>query len=378
MEGVRTAPTLSRKSQGCINFLKSFFKGKLGLSNLAYQSVESFFRRQALKIVIDAMGGDFAPEAIVAGAVEAVKDLNVHIVLIGIYQRIEAELKKFQYPAGSIELMHAPEVVDMHEPATTSIRKKKNSSISLGIALLKEPGYDAFVSAGNTGAVVAAATVYLGMMPGVERPGIGLVIPTLNNFAFLIDVGANTDHKAQHLLQYSLMAKVYAREVLGLEKCRIGLLNIGEEESKGTEFQKEAHKLMDERLQENFIGNIEANEVFSGKCDCIICDGFVGNVLIKVSEGLMESAGALLKREIRKDPLALLGALLMKSRLDHIKRYADYSEYGGAPLLGVNGIVMISHGRSSPKAIKNAIRAAQREIEHKIIFRMINELAGKQ
>lgn len=330
-----------------------------------------------MKIVVDAMGGDHAPEAIVAGVVEAIKELNVSIALIGIKERVEGELKKYQYPAELIEIIHAPEVVDMHEPATVSIRKKRNSSISLGVSLLKEPDYVAFVSAGNTGAVVCASTVYLGMIPGVERAGIGLVIPTLNKFSFLIDVGANTDPKPEHLLQSSLMAVVYVREVLGRTDPSVGLLNIGEEESKGTDFQKETHKLMGERLK-NFIGNVEANEVFSGKCDCIICDGFVGNVVIKVSEGLMESAGTLLKREIKKDPLALFGALLMKSRLDHIKKYADYSEYGGAPLLGVNGIVMISHGRSSPKAIKNAIRAAKREIDHQIISTMIKEIAGRQ
>ncbi len=223
--------------------------------------------------------------------------------------------------------------------------------------------------------MVCASTFFLGMIPGVERPGIGLVIPTLNKFSFLIDVGANTDPKPEHLLQSSLMAQVYSREVLGFKNPSMGLLNIGEEESKGTDFQKETHKLMSDHLN-NFIGNVEANEVFSGKCDCIICDGFVGNVLIKVAEGLMESAGTLIKREVKKDPLALLGAMLMKSRLEHIKKYADYSEYGGAPLLGVNGIVMISHGRSSPKAIKNAIRAAKREIEHNIISRMINEVTG--
>lgn len=330
-----------------------------------------------MKIVVDAMGGDYAPQAVIAGVVEALKEFKTSLVLVGLQEKIEEELKKYKYPLSLVEVIHAPEVVDMHEPAITSLRKKRNSSISVGVNLLKEPGYDAFISAGNTGAVVAASTVYLGMLPGVERPGIGLVIPTLNKFAFLIDVGANTDPKPEHLLQYALMSNVYANDVLGIANPRVGLLNIGEEESKGTDFQKETHKILGERLS-NFIGNVEPNEVFSGKCDCIICDGFVGNVVIKVSEGLMESAGALIKREVKKDPMALLGALLMKSRLDHIKKFADYSEYGGAPLLGVNGIVMISHGRSNPKAIKNAIRATIREAEHNIISRMMYEISGKQ
>ena len=328
-----------------------------------------------MKIVVDAMGGDYAPQAVVAGVVEAVKEFGSQIALIGQKERVEQELTKHDYPKNLIEVIHASEVIDMDEPATVSIRKKKNSSISLGVHLLKTPGYDAFVSAGNTGAVVCASTVNLGMLPGVERPGIGLVIPTLNRFAFLIDVGANTDPKEQHLFQYALMANCYAREVLDVENPRVGLLNIGEEECKGTDFQKETHKLMGERLK-NFIGNIEPNEIFSGKCDCIICDGFVGNVLIKVSEGLMESASALMRREIKKSPIAMIGALLIKSRLNDIKKYADYSEYGGAPLLGVNGIVMISHGRSSPKAIKNAIKAAKREVEHQIIDTMIKEISA--
>ena len=320
------------------------------------------------------MGGDYAPAAVVAGVIEAIKEFGSEIALIGQKERVEQELSKYEYPKNLIELIHAPEVIDMHEPATVSIRKKKNSSISLGVNLLKTTGYAAFVSAGNTGAVVCASTVNLGMLPGVERPGIGLVIPTLNKFAFLIDVGANTDPKAQHLLQYALMANCYAREVLGVVNPRIGLLNIGEEECKGTDFQKETHKLMGERLK-NFIGNIEPNELFSGNCDCIICDGFVGNVVIKVSEGLMESASTLMHREIKISPVAMIGAVLIKSRLNEIKKYADYSEYGGAPLLGVNGIVMISHGRSSPKAIKNAIKAAKREVDHQILSSMIKEIS---
>ena len=329
-----------------------------------------------LNIVLDAMGGDHAPQAVVAGAVEAVKEFHVCITLVGLKDRVEAELKKHSYPKENIELVDAPEVVEMHEPAVTPIRKKRNSSISVGIGLLKEARYDAFVSAGNTGAVVAASTVILGMLEGVERPAIGLVIPTLKDLTFLIDVGANTDPKAEHLLQSALMAGVYAREVLQVQNPSIGLLNIGEEESKGTGFQKEAYRLMEERLK-NFIGNVEANEVFSGKADCIICDGFVGNVVLKVSEGLVESAMKLMKREITKSPMAILGTLLVKFRLGHIKKLADYSEYGGAPLLGVNGVVMISHGRSNPKAIKNAIRATMREVEHNIIDAMAKEITNK-
>ena len=328
-----------------------------------------------MKIVIDAMGGDYAPKAIIAGVVDAITEYDISISLVGIKEMVEKELSHYSYPKEKVEVIHASEVVDMHDPAIASIRQKKDSSISVGVRLLKEQGYDAFISAGNTGAVVAASTITLRMIPGVERPAIGLVIPTLKGFAFLIDVGANAEAKPEHLFQSALMAEVYAREVLGFNNPSVGLINIGEESSKGGGFAKETYALMDGNVP-NFKGNIEPDAVFKGDFDCIICDGFVGNTIIKVAEGLMESAGSLLKREIVKSPLALFGAFLMKSRLKHIKKLADYSEYGGAPLLGVNGIVMISHGRSNPKAIKNAIKATIKEVDHKILEVMEKEITG--
>lgn len=318
------------------------------------------------------MGGDHAPENVVAGAVDAVNAYRVPVVLVGIAQRVEAELKKYKYPQGLIEIVHAPEIVAMDDHAIASIRQKKNSSITVGVGLLKKGGYDAFISAGNTGAVVAASTVVLGMIPGVDRPGIGCVIPTLKKFSFMIDLGANTAAKPEHLLQYAKMAKVYARLVLEIPHPSVGLLNIGAEEGKGTELEKEAHKILEER-EPDFIGNIEANEIFTGKAHCIVCDGYVGNVALKVSEGLMESVGILMKREIKKNPIAILGALLLKSSLSEARRSIDYSEYGGAPLLGVDGLVLISHGRSSPKAIRNAIRAAIREVEHDVLAKIKEE-----
>lgn len=326
-----------------------------------------------MKIVVDAMGGDFAPQAVIEGVIQAVKEFDVKITLVGLEDQIRTELNKHNCSPDLFEIIHAPEVVGMDEPAKTPIRTKKQSSISVGINLLKKPGYDAFISAGNTGAVVAASTIFLGMLEGVERPAIGLVIPTLNKFSFIIDVGANSEAKPEHLLQSSLMAKIYAREVLGIESPTIGLLNIGEEAGKGGGLAKEAYKLMDERLK-NFAGNVEANEVYTGKTDCIVCDGFVGNVLLKVSEGLMECAQKLVKREVKKNIVAIAGALLLKLGLGDLKKLVDYSEYGGAPLLGVNGVVMIGHGRSSPKAIKNAIRATMREVEHDILSAMIKEM----
>ncbi|MCK4881701.1 MAG: phosphate acyltransferase PlsX, partial [Candidatus Omnitrophica bacterium] len=278
-----------------------------------------------MKIVVDAMGGDFAPESVVAGVVEAVKEFDANIILVGIEEKVQAELKKHDYPQGRIEIIHAPTTVEMHEPATVSLRGKKDSSIAVGINLLKEDGFDAFVSAGNTGAVVAASTINLGMLNGVERPAIGLVIPTLKNFTFLIDVGANTDPKPEHLLQSALMAQVYTKEILGVDTPRVGLLNIGEEAGKGSGFAKEIYKMMEERVAD-FDGNVEASGIFKGEHDCIICDGVMGNIVIKISQGLMESAAALLRREISKSPIAMMGAVMMKSRLNHIKKLADYTE----------------------------------------------------
>jgi phosphate acyltransferase len=326
-----------------------------------------------MKIVVDAMGGDFAPQNVVAGVVDAVKEYKVCVVLVGKTELIEAELKKHQFPKDLIEIVHAPEVVAMHESATVVIRQKKQSSISIGMGLLKKEGYGAFVSAGNTGACVAASTFILGMIPGVDRPGIGCIFPSLKKFTFVIDVGANTAAKPEHILQYAKMAKVYAQAVLERKNPTIGLLNIGEEECKGTGFEQEAHKLLEEK-EPCFVGNVEANEVFNGKTDCIVCDGYVGNITLKVAEGMMESVGKLLKREIMKNPIAIFGAVLLKTSLSEAKKSVDYSEYGGAPLLGVDGLVLISHGRSSPKAIKNAIRAAKEQVEHNVLLKIKEEM----
>lgn len=322
-----------------------------------------------MRIVVDAMGGDHAPANVVAGVVEAIKEFPVTITLVGIEDRIKAELSRYSYPKDRIEIVHAPEVVDMDDNPLDVIRKKKDCSISVGVNLLKQPGYDAFVSAGNTGGIVAAATLYLRMIEGVDRPGIGLVIPQVNGVALLIDVGANAEPKPEHLCQYGQMGRVYVQNVIGIADPTVGLINIGEEEGKGSEFDKQAYQLLQEKMP-RFIGNVEPNKLFTGKADCMVCSGFVGNVIIKTSEGLVEAAGIVLKREIKKNPFAVLGALLMKGALKKVKKNVDYSEYGGAPLLGVNGIVMKSHGRSSPKAIKNAIRATIREVEHNILEKM--------
>lgn len=326
-----------------------------------------------MRIAIDAMGGDYAPRAIVIGAVMAVKEYGVDVVLVGKKQEIEAELKKLKtYPSG-ITIEEASEIIEMDEPAATSVRRKRDSSIVKAIELIKKNKADAMVSAGNTGAVVCAATLGLGLLPGIERPGIAIVAPSLKGMSLIIDVGANINPKPIHLQQYAIMADAYLRTVLNRENPRVGLLNIGEEESKGPEFVKETYALL-EKAKINFIGNVEGKDIFSGKCDCVVSDGFVGNVALKISEGLAEVVMEFLKRELLSSFLSRFGALLMKRGFKRFKKNMDYSEYGGALLLGVNGIVIIGHGRSSAKAIKNAIRVAKEENERKINQRIIEEI----
>jgi len=315
-----------------------------------------------MKIVVDAMGGDYAPDVVVEGTVAAVKEYSTEVILVGDAAKIESLLKKNKYTGNLISVYPASEVIEMHDSAATSIRKKRNSSIVLGLNLVKEAKADAFFSAGNTGAVVCGATLSLGMLPGIERPGIAIVIPTLKGAALIIDVGANINPKPVQLLQYGIMAGLYVKHILNKDDPLVGLLNVGEEETKGTDFVKETHELLS-KSKLNFIGNVEGKDLFSGKCDVIICDGFVGNVALKVTESAAEAMQGFLKKHLKSNPLAILGVLLLKTSFARFKKEIDYTEYGGAPLLGVNGVVIIGHGRSNAKAIKNAIRTAKEEVE---------------
>lgn len=317
-----------------------------------------------MKIIVDAMGGDYAPSVVIEGAVAAVKEYNAQVVLVGDETIIKSLLKKARYTGSSISVHHAEEVIGMDESAATSVRRKRNSSIVVGVNLVKEGKGDAFFSAGNTGAVVCAATLGLGLLPGIERPGIAIVTPTLKGISLIIDVGANIDPKPSQLLQYGIMADAYSRIILDRSNPTVGLLNIGEEEAKGTDFIKETHELLG-KSSLNFIGNIEGKDLFSGKCDVIICDGFVGNIALKVSESAAETMQVFLRRHLLSNILGKIGILFLMPSLKRFKKELDYSEYGGAPLLGVNGVVIIGHGRSNVKAIKNAIRVAKEEVERK-------------
>ena len=329
-----------------------------------------------IKVAVDGMGGDYAPQLVVEGAVQAAHIFHdLEIIITGREDAIKRELYRHKVPGGKISIRHASEVIDMSDSPVAAIKKKKDSSLSVCIQLLKQKEVDAVVTAGNTGAAVAASTLNLGLLPGIKRPGIAIAIPTLHGISVAIDVGANINPAPEHLLQYAIMADTYARYLLRKKKPSIGLLNIGEEESKGTETLQEAYKLLrDSGL--NFVGNIEGRDFFTGKCDVIVCDGFAGNVVLKMTESILEMMITLIKKEIQKDFLARLGALLCKPAFDAIRNETNYEEAGGAPLLGVDGVVIIGHGISSAKAICNAIRVAREAISEQVNDRIIDGISS--
>ena len=329
-----------------------------------------------MKIVVDAMGGDHAPKVVVEGSIAAVKEYGARVILVGDEAKIKPLLEKAKYSGDSIEVVHAPETIEMCESAALSVRRKRNSSIVVGLNLVKEGKAEAFFSAGNTGAVVCAATLELRLLPGVERPGIAIVTPTLKGIALIIDVGANIDPKPNQLLQYGIMADVYCRNILNKTNPSVGLLNIGEEEVKGTEFMRQTHELL-QKSNLNFIGNVEGKDIFSGKCDIIVCDGFVGNVALKVAESAAEAMQVFLKRNLLSNIWGKIGLLFLLPSLKRFKKDIDYAEYGGAPLLGVDGVVIIGHGRSNVRAIKNAIRVAKEEVERKFNEKVLEAISAK-
>jgi len=311
-----------------------------------------------MKIAVDAMGGDNAPQAIVAGAVQAARDFRVGIILVGVEQVVREELDKYtQAKTLPIEIRNATEVVDMLDSPATVFRRKKDSSIRVANELVKSGEAAAVFSAGHTGAAMSTSLFVLGRVEGVERPAIATFMPTIKGTSIVLDVGANVDCKPNHLLQFAIMGEVYAKYLLKNPNPRVGLLSIGEEETKGNELTKEAFKLLTETSL-NFIGNVEGRDVMSGRADVVVCDGFIGNVVLKVSEAVAEAVGLFLKDGIEKSLSSKLGYLLMRPAFRSLKQKVDYAEYGGAPLVGINGISIISHGRSSGLAVRNAIRVA--------------------
>ncbi|MEA1996036.1 MAG: phosphate acyltransferase PlsX [Gemmatimonadota bacterium] len=315
-----------------------------------------------MKIALDVMGGDHIPYAPIKGAVEAVSRLDgdFEVILVGDQELIREHLEKYSdYDKSRIEVVHAPEVVGMSESPAVALRKKKGSSIAVGVGLVAEKKAQAFISAGNTGAVMAASMRGLGRIKGISRPGICSVFPTLSGSCVVLDVGANVDSKPVHLLHFALMGAIYSDKVLGTKSApRVGLLNIGEEPTKGDELSVATYKVLSESSL-NFIGNMEGRDIFEGAADVVVCDGFVGNVVLKLSEKILSLLVSRLRSEIKSSPLAALGFLLMKGVFRDMNKTFDYASYGGAPLLGIEGTMIICHGGSSSRAFKNAIKSAR-------------------
>jgi len=311
-----------------------------------------------MKIALDAMGGDHAPDVTVEGAVMAARELGVEIALVGDEKIVHAALSRHATAGLPLSVVHASQQVEMHESPSSVIRRKRDSSIWVATQLVKTGAAAAVVSAGNTGASMATALFVLGPLAGVERPAIATLLPTLTGTAILIDVGANVDCKPEHLFQFGVMGYVYAQDMLGASRPQVGLLSIGEEEGKGNDLTREAFKMLKESGLP-FIGNVEGRDVYRGGVDVIVCDGFIGNVALKISEGLADALVQMLKREILSSTLGKIGGWLLRPTFARFRKKIDYAEYGGAPLLGVNGISVICHGGSTPKAIKNAIRMAR-------------------
>lgn len=327
-----------------------------------------------LRIALDAMGGDSAPDATVAGALRAARELPIDVVLIGDQDVIARHVSRSPRQP-NVSILHAPESIGMDESPVASIRKKKKSSINVGMEALREGQIDAFVSAGNTGAVVSAATLLLGLLPGADRPGIAIVLPGIKQETLLIDVGANIAPKPAHLLHYALMGEAYMRFVLERDRPRVGLLNVGEEETKGTDFIRETYELL-ERAGVNFVGNAEGRDIFLGTFDVIVCDGFVGNVALKTAESLAKAISQVLRRSLTISPITRIGAWLCHDAFQALRKEIDYAEHGGAPLLGVDGVCIIAHGASTAKAIKNAIRIGYESVRHDFKRHLIESLAS--
>src|SRR5262245_51568063 len=331
-------------------------------------------------IAVDAMGGDNAPAVEVEGAIQAARDLRARILLVGQEERIRAELRR-QGVANPrrqrlhIEVVNASEVITMHDPVAQSVRRKRDSSIRIAARLVREGKAHGLVSAGNTGAVMATAKLVLGTLPSVDRPALAGIFPTLKGHGtVLLDVGANAECKPEQLKQFAIMGLIYSRSILGVRNPRVGLMSIGEEELKGNELTKEAWNLL-KGTPINFIGNVEGRDIFTGEVDVIVSDGFTGNVILKTSEGLAEAVMQLLKTELGQTLLTQIGAMLSLNAFRSLKRRLDYSEFGGAPLLGCKQICVICHGSSNSKAIRNAIRVAKEFYKGKLSERIESELS---
>ena len=312
--------------------------------------------REKPVIAVDAMGGDFGPAVVVPGAVEAARLHDLHVLLVGDTPKVEAELAKIDLGETKCDIVQADDVVHMNERPSDILRRKKNASIQVACRLVKEGAADGVVSAGHSGATVACGMFIMGRLPGVERPALAALLPTEKDPVVVLDAGANVDCRPYHLFQFGLMGDAFARDLLGYAAPRVSLLSIGEEEGKGNSQVKEAYELLKMAHNLNFIGNAEGRDIFTGDVDVVVCDGFVGNVVVKMSEGLASSLVRMLKRVFTSGVMPALGALLARGAFRNFARTIDYAEYGGAPLLGLQGLAIVCHGRSSARAMTNAIR----------------------
>ncbi len=328
-----------------------------------------------MRIAVDAMGGDHAPREIVAGAVRAARDLGVEVILVGPTGRLREELRLVDAPGMPVRIEEAPEVIEMAEAPAMALRRKRRASVGVAVDLVRRGEADAMVSAGNTGAAMAAALLTLGRIEGIDRPAIAAVLPTLRGRAIMLDVGANVDCRPKHLLQFAVMGSVYASRVLGIDIPRVGLLSNGAEDTKGNEVVIRAAELL-RQSGLRFVGNVEGRDFFDGVADVVACDGFVGNVVLKFGEGLALGIFTLLREELSRGLLVRVGVALARPRLRALARRMDYTEYGGAPLLGVNGVCIISHGSSKAKAIRNAVALAMESVRSRIV-ETIRDDAGR-
>jgi glycerol-3-phosphate acyltransferase PlsX len=332
-----------------------------------------------VRIALDAMGGDRGSELIIQGALSALREnADFEIILLGPEDYLAEQLTEQSLDSSlsdRLHIEHAPETITMNESPVEAVRRKKNSTIMIGFDLVRNGQADAVVSAGNSGATMASAVKKLGRLKGISRPGIASLFPTLKNPVMIMDLGANVDCRPQHLVQFAIMASSCIGRILEIDKPRVGLLSIGEEAGKGNSLVKETHELLS-ATSLNFIGNVEGRDVYRGDVDVIVCDGFVGNISLKVSEGLAEAAMLMLKSEIEKSFSAKVGYLLMRKAFANFRKRVDYAEYGGAPLLGINGVGIVSHGKSNSTAIKNAIEVASVMIQNRVNDTIIKALAG--
>ena len=303
------------------------------------------------------MGGDHGPAVVVEGAATAVREFGASVILVGDRDAIEREIARLDGGKLDIEIRHASQVVGMAETPSVALRRKRDSSLRIAAELVRDGHASAFISAGNTGAAMAIAMFVIGVLRGIDRPAIAAVLPSLKRYTVLLDVGANVAPKPWHLFQYALMGHVYARGILGVERPRVGLLSVGEEEGKGNDLTKEAYDQLKESSL-NFVGNVEGRDIYNGSCDVVVTDGFTGNVALKISESLAEMLGAMIKEELTRDVRSKLGAALAMPAFGRFRKRVDYTEMGGAPLLGIDGAGIICHGASPVKAIKNAVRVA--------------------